>query len=95
MIKPLIRLLKYWNRKHNNKSFSSYRIEKTIVNLYQGYDLKRYLLTGVKSLSGLVEYNYQKEKLDKAIYNVQEAINDEEKYPSLALKGIKEVIGEL
>lgn len=100
MIKPLIRLLKYWNRKHNYKSFSSYRIEKIIVNKYQscqyqGYDLKRYLLTGLKSLNGLVEYNYQKEKLDKAIYNVQEAINDEEKYPTLALKEIKDVIGEI
>ena len=100
MIKPLIRVLKYWNTEHNYKSFSSYRIEKTIVNQYQtckyqGYDLKSYLLTGLKSLSGLAEYNYQKEKLDKAIYNVQEAINDEKEYPSLAMKEIKEVIGEV
>lgn len=37
----------------------------------------------------------QKERLDKAIYNIQEAIKDEEKYPSCAMSEIKEVIGEL
>lgn len=37
----------------------------------------------------------QKERLDKAIYNIQEAIKDEEKYPSCAMSEIKKVIGEL
>lgn len=100
MVKPVIRLLKYWNVDKNYKSFSSYELEKVIVNYYQsyqyqGYDLKGYLLTGLKCLYSLVKYNYQKEQLDKAIHNVQEAINDEKKYPSYALKEIKEVIGEL
>lgn len=98
MVKPLIRLLKYWNRDKNYKSFSSYELEKVIVehyqiNRYQGYDLKKYLLVGLKSLYKLVEYNYQKENLDKAVFNVQEAINNESLYPSCAMSEIKKVIG--
>ena len=100
MIKPLLRLLKYWNVSKNYKAFSSYELEKIMVNYYQqsqyqGYDLKRYLLTGMNELYKLSTYNYQKERLDKAIYNIQEAIKDEEKYPSCAMSEIKEVIGEL
>lgn len=75
-------------------------LEKIIVNYYQpsqyqGYDLKKYLLTGMNELYKLFTYNYQKERLDKAIYNIQEAIKDEEKYPSCAMSEIKKVIGEL
>ena len=100
MIKPLLRLLKYWNVSKNYKAFSSYELEKIIVNYYQpsqyqGYDLKKYLLTGMNELYKLSTYNYQKERLDKAIYNIKEAIKDEEKYPSCAMREIKEVIGEL
>ena len=62
---------------------------------YQEYDLKKYLLTGMNELYKLSTYNYQKERLDKAIYNIKEAIKDEEKYPSCAMSEIKEVIGEL
>jgi len=53
------------------------------------------LLTGMNELYKLSTYNYQKERLDKAIYNIQEAIKDEEKYPSCAMSEIKKVIGEL
>lgn len=48
------------------KAFSSYELEKIIVNYYQssqyqGYDLKKYLLTGMNELYKLSTYNYQKE----------------------------------
>ena len=100
MIIPLLRLLKYWNVSKNYKAFSSYELEKIMVNYYQpsqyqGYDLKEYLLTGMNELYKLSTYNYQKERLDKAMYNIKEAIKDEEKYPSCAMSEIKEVIGEL
>lgn len=49
----------------------------------------------MNELYKLSTYNYQKERLDKAIYNIKEAIKDEEKYPSCAMSEIKEVIGEL
>ena len=100
LIKPLLRLLKYWNVSGKYKMFSSYELEKIIVNYYQlsryqGYDLKRYLLTGMNELYKLATYNYQKESLNKAISNIKEAIKDEEKYPSCAMSEIKEVIGEM
>ncbi|MBE5076477.1 SMODS domain-containing nucleotidyltransferase [Anaerotignum lactatifermentans] len=100
MVKPLIRLLKYWNVCKNYKAFNSYELEKIIVNhyqttRYQGYDLKTYVLTGMNELYRLSKYNYQRERLDKAIYNLKEAIEDEDKYPLCAMSEIKEVIGEL
>ena len=49
----------------------------------------------MNELYKLSTYNYQKERLDEAIYNIQEALKDEEKYPSCAMSEIKEVIGEL
>lgn len=39
---------------------------------YQGNDLKKYLLTGMNELYKLSTYNYQEERLDKAIYNIKE-----------------------
>ena len=57
--------------------------------------MKKYLLTGMNELYKRYTYNYQKERLYKVIYNIQEAIKDEEKYPSCAMSEIKEVIGEL
>lgn len=100
MIKPIIRLVKYWNVSKNYKSFSSYEIEKTIVNTYQeykyqGYDTKEYLLTALNSLYSMITYNSQKERLDKTVNNLKEAIKDQKDYPSLSLSEIKEVIGEL
>lgn len=49
----------------------------------------------MNELYRLSTYNYQKERLDKAIYTMQESIKDEEKYPSCAMSEIKEVIGGL
>lgn len=100
MIKPLLRLLKYWNVSKNYKTFSSYELEKIIVNYYQSnkyqrYDLKKYLLHGMDALYKLYPCNYQKERLDKAVYKIREAINDEDRYPACAMEEIKEVIGEL
>lgn len=72
MIKPLLRLLKYWNVSKNYKAFSSYELEKIMVNYYQpsqyqGYDLKKYLLTGMNELYKLSTCNYQKERLDNKL----------------------------
>lgn len=100
MIKPAIRLVKYWNKSKNYGTFASYEIEKAIVNYYSmcqydGYNTKQYLLSALKSIRKLAVYEYQKERLQKAIDNVQEAIEDEDKYPSIALDELKRVIGEL
>lgn len=100
MIKPVLRLIKYWNVNKNYKSFSSYRIEQQIVAYYStcryyGYDTKQYLLTGLKQLNSLVVTSFQRERLDKAISKVQEAINDEPKYLQIPYDEMKEVIAEL
>ena len=98
MIKPLLRLLKYWNVSKNYKIFSSYELEKTIVDYYgqyqyQGYNLKQYLLTGMNELRKLTTSEYQKERVETAINNIQKAIADEELYPYCAMDEIKKVIG--
>lgn len=100
MVKRAIRLVKYWNCSKNYKAFSSYQIEQEIVNHYittqfQGYNTKEYLLSSLKAIRGLAVYEYQRERINKAISNTEEAIGDEEKYPSIALDEIKRVIGEL
>lgn len=100
MIKPTIRLVKYWNVSKNNKAINSYELEKRIVSYYSipryhGYDTKRYLLTGLKQLQSLLMYDFQRDRLDKAIAKVQEAIDDEPKYQYVPYDEMKEVIEEL
>ena len=100
MVKPAIRLIKYWNVNKNYKAISSYELEKKIVayysiNRYQGYDTKKYLLSGLKQLQSISMYDFQRERLDKAIAKVQEAIDDEPKYQTVPYEEMKEVIAEL
>ena len=57
--------------------------------------MKKYLLTGMNELYKLSTYNYQKERLYKTIYNIQEAIKDEKNILRVQWSEIKEVIGEL
>lgn len=100
MVKPTIRLLKYWNVSKNYKAISSYELEKRIVsyyrlNRYYGYDTKQYLLNGFKQLQSISMANFQRERLEKAIEKVQEAINDEPQYQTVPYEEMKEVIAEL
>lgn len=59
------------------------------------YDTKRYLLTALQCLRSLPIYEFQRKTLESAISNVQEAINDEEQFPTSAMSELKKVIGEL
>lgn len=100
MVKPTIRLIKYWNVSKNYKAISSYELEKKIVSYYvanqhQGYDTKRYLLNGLKQLRSISMYDFQRERLEKAIDKVQESIDDEPNYQTIAYKEMKEVIAQL
>lgn len=100
MVKPTIRLIKYWNANKNYKAISSYELEKKVVSYYsieryQGYDTKRYLLNGLKQLQSISMYDFQRERLDKAIAKVQEAIDDEPNYQTVPYEEMKEVIAEL
>ena len=100
MVKPVIRLIKYWNVSKNYKAISSYELEKKVVAYYsiyrgQGYDTKKYFLNGLKQLQSISMYDFQRERLDKAIAKVQEAIDDEPNYQSVSYEEMKEVIAEL
>lgn len=100
MIKPAIRLIKYWNAKKNYKAISSYELERKIVAYYsidrcQDYDMKRYLLNGLKQLQSIPMFDFQRDRVVKAIIAVQEAINDESNYQLLSYKEMKEVIAVL
>lgn len=99
-VKPAIRLIKYWNVNKNYKAINSYELEKKIVAhystcQYQGYDTKQYLLIGLKQLESIKMYDFQKERLKKAIAKVKEAIDDEPNYDFVPYDEIKEVITEI
>jgi predicted nucleotidyltransferase len=76
LIKPAIRLVKYWNAE-NDYIFESFQLEKAIVNhsffpLFVNYNLKIYFFEIIKSL-----YNYNlsdtnKKKVSRAIVIVKE-----------------------
>ena len=94
-IKPIIRLIKYWNVNIDKKYCSSYEIEKAIVDyflsgVYSSYDFKNKLLIAFESIIHL-------DKIDvpKAIRNLKEAISDETKYPSCAEDEIMKVIEKI
>lgn len=94
-LKPIIRLVKYWNVTKDKKYCSSYQLEKSLVNkflsgTYSNYDLKTKLLAAFKCVEPLDSID-----IPKAIKNIEESINDESKYPSLAESEIKRVIEEL
>ena len=100
MVKPAIRLVKYWNVNKNFKAIRSYELEKTIIgyfqsNQYLGYDTKQYLLEGLRQLCSLSMSDYTRERLNKAIAKVQEAIDDEPIFQNVQYDEIKEVIAEM
>lgn len=96
LIKPLIRVMKYWNAK-NGYIFESYLLEKEIVRIHQtsyfNYNLKGLLFDTFSNL--YLPYNsaiYKQNILNKAKTKMQEYENDEQNYPNLALSALKEVI---
>ena len=86
MIKPLLRLLKYWNVSKTIRLFSSYELEKIMVTLLSMKSIsrirsKKYLLTGMNELYKLSTYIIRKKDWTRQYINIKEAIKDEEKYP--------------
>ncbi len=94
LIKPLIRILKYWNAL-NGKVFSSYELENNILNqsYHLCYSLKDYFYRAVEGLSswGLPPYKWNKlSKLKNIVSETKELENDGYKY--LAEEQIKKAI---
>lgn len=99
-IKPVIRLVKYWNVTKNRKSFSSYQIEQQIVNHYlfdrcQFYNTKEYLYNCLCLIRVLAIYDDQKRRLERDIEVVRQALQlASDSYEIYAEDLIKSVIGE-
>lgn len=73
-IKPMIRLIKYWNAL-NGYIYSSYELEKHLINVYYSYfntRLEQYFKEGVKSLPA--NYHFSQTKKDK-IENFKSSID--------------------
>lgn len=95
LLKPIIRLVKYWNTKLNYKYCPSHEIEKNIVDaffwpIYGQRDYKTMLLSAFKAIKSLDPI-----AVSKVITVFEEAIGDEQQYPYTSLSKIKKVIPEL
>lgn len=103
LIKPMIRLVKYWNAK-NNYPFASFELEKMlaersyiIVSLMTSGQLKDYFFDAIESLSldwGAAQY--KKDVLNRAKKIVQDTkYNLEQGWVHLAEDEIKKLLPEL
>lgn len=97
MIKPIIRLIKRWNVTNNARNIKSFEIEKKIAENMDDahYTCSSYTDYLEKAFSNIRNYsNY--EAIDKALDQINEAINDENSgYKSLALSEIQEVFEDI
>jgi hypothetical protein len=96
-IKPLVRVLKYWNVL-NGKVYSSYELEKYIVGKTYFWDtnLKDYFFSAVKGLPTYGLPDYKKRKVERLISNlvkVQENLNDN--FPYTAESKLKEELPDI
>ncbi len=98
LIKPLVRLVKYWNAK-NEYVFESYLLEKRIVEMsfWNCSDLKDYFYTTIENLSlGINDAQWKKDKLNKAKEVVKKTKEYErDSMPYFAESEIKKIIPEL
>ena len=83
MIKPMIRLMKYWNAV-NGYVFNSYELEKSIVNAIYIYkrNLKEYFFEGINDLSSYGLSIAKTNKIDRA-KRIVENVEMHEKYEEL------------
>ena len=93
-IRPIIRLLKYWNAL-NDKVYTSYELESNIIT--QGYwfctNLKEYFFSAVSNLPSYGLPTYKANKLDKLKKTVEETKRlEKDGYPATAELEIQKVI---
>jgi hypothetical protein len=84
-IKPLIRILKYWNVL-NERVYTSYELENMIVSkfFFNDISLKDYFFDFVLSISTYGLPHYKTDKVERLKNAINEVKKDEEKYPYLA-----------
>ena len=96
-IKPMIRLLKYWNAEAGYV-FNAYSLEKFVVGLsyYGVVNIRDYLFTAIDHLYlGSEQAQWRKDKLQRAKDVVAEVRSlDRDGYPNLAEAEVKKLIPE-
>lgn len=92
-MKPLIRILKYWNSL-NGKIYSSYELEQHIINQNYFYcsNLRDYFYSAVDTLPtiGLSIYNFK--KVNKFKSSIRDIKDKETLYPYTVESALKEII---
>ena len=97
VIKPVVRILKYWNIKKNSRDLASYFLEKKIANeLLYAYisctsytDYLKYALKKIK-------YDTNYKNVNKALECIDEALQlEKDGYPYSALSKIKKAFPEI
>ena len=88
-IKPLIRILKRWNvNTRYSKIYDSFKLEEKIVNhsfSYLNSSLKDYFFDFVINMNRLdLQYQYQREEVEKFVNKIKEIQRDEKEYPNWA-----------
>lgn len=92
-IKPIIRLIKYWNIEKNNRDLESFMLEKKISGemKYSYFSCTTYSDYAIKALE-VIKYDTDYQKINKAIDTIKEALYYEQNdMPYTALGKIKEV----
>lgn len=96
-IKPVVRLLKYWNIQKNGRNLPSFLLEKTIAEEMKYSYLSctsytEYLIEGLEKIKYKTDYN----KVNTAINYIKQAISYEEQgMPYSAEQEIKKVFPEI
>jgi len=87
LIKPLVRLMKYWNARNEQYVFDSYSLEQHIVNhAWFGNNLRDYLFAYVRQMSlGWSDAQWRKDRVERAKQIVTNTEQYETQgYPALA-----------
>lgn len=96
MIKPTIRLVKYWN-KRSGSLFDSFLLEKWIIEQYfwSCYNQKDYLFSVIDKLNTSSDYTQKvNEEINRAKKIVKEVRENEEQYPNWSEDEIKKLFRE-
>lgn len=95
-IKPVIRLIKYWNA-NNDYVYNSYELEKDIldINFILCSNIKDYFYKTVDRLKTYSLPDYKKNKVNKLKDKTKKIKDSEDEYPYKALSDIKKVLPKI
>ena len=101
LIKPVIRLMKYWNINMNNRYYASYSLEQKIISSlkYSYFNCSTcsdYLIRAFEELKNEIYFaNDVSRRIDKAIETIKTAIEQEYLFPIESLEKIKRIFPEV